>query len=258
MEEEIKQVETISVPETPVQLPKKSNLSKVVPLFILGLIILAGAVYAGVTIGRKQNPPEVIPQAVEASPTPDETADWETFLYTDSLFSFKYPPTWFYEDNSVAGGAKPGTTFAFFEQGVTPDSSYGDHIGNELFVVSYSEGKFTVDQEKGNLKNPLDIIVNNKPAIRSDTIVKIITNQGLIHLGIRYKQNQQYVDQILSTFKFTPGQNAVDETVNWKTYTNEKIKYSVNYSSYNSYSLLISIQIKIFNFLFTIRTFIII
>lgn len=91
------QPETTPISETPVLLPKKNPLPKIVLLVILGLLVAGVLVYAGIAIGKKQNPPEVIPQVVEPSPTPDPTANWKTYRNDKYGFEFKYP-----EDYSLA------------------------------------------------------------------------------------------------------------------------------------------------------------
>lgn len=69
---------------------------KVVCFVILGLVLLAVAVFAGIQIGKKQAPPAVVQQP-EVSPTPtvDPTANWKTILNEQIGIFFKYPESLF-------------------------------------------------------------------------------------------------------------------------------------------------------------------
>jgi len=73
------------VSEIPVKMPKKNNVPKIILFVILGLIIVAGAIYAGMQIGKKQTPivlPTAPPQNIRPTDvfptsTPDETGSWK-------------------------------------------------------------------------------------------------------------------------------------------------------------------------------------
>lgn len=125
--------QTQEIPEKPVQSeevfgtpPKKSNL-RIVLLVVLGLVVVAGAVYAGVKIGKKQIQPNVvaeptivpttIPQETEVSPAPDETASWKTYE-SINYYSIKYPSRlksdgedWVYERQKVFAGSDDKVSF---------------------------------------------------------------------------------------------------------------------------------------------------
>jgi len=97
--------------------PKKSNLVKVILLVVLGLIVMAGAVYAGMQIERKRvklwtELPSTEPTPTEAplteiesqspeitSVTPDETANWKTYSNTLHKYSIKIPKDWVVDDS---------------------------------------------------------------------------------------------------------------------------------------------------------------
>lgn len=105
MEENIAQVQPIETPPTP---PKP--WLKIVLFSILGLFLLAGAVFAGYFLGRKSisprelliSPTPIVTQTPvvenQPSPTPeatiDETKDWKTYRNEKYGFSFKYPGSW--------------------------------------------------------------------------------------------------------------------------------------------------------------------
>lgn len=125
--EENQTVNPINTPEVSVQQQVKNNLPKILLLVVLGLILLAGAVYTGIQIGKKQvspfgnleTPPSVLeeptptesketpPTSLEVSPTPDVTADWKTYTESQYGLSFEYQSQSSVdksEHNSINGG----------------------------------------------------------------------------------------------------------------------------------------------------------
>ena len=112
---------TIPVPPQP---PKKNKLMTVVLLLIVILLICGGLVYVGIILGKKNitpdsllNKPKACTQEAQVCPdgssvgrigpncefapcpnrvpsvtsTPNETANWKTYMNTEYGFSFKYP-----------------------------------------------------------------------------------------------------------------------------------------------------------------------
>ena len=70
---------------------------KIVLFSILGIVLAAGLVFAGYKLAQLkqvQPGPQPIPTpVVEATPTPDPTADWKTYTNDFAKFSLKYPPS---------------------------------------------------------------------------------------------------------------------------------------------------------------------
>jgi len=119
MEEQITPVGETQPQEFPAQSPQKRNLAKIVLFIVLGLVVVTGAVYAGIQIERKRvklwtEPPLTEPSLTEPLPTeiesqspettpvaPDETANWEEYKNNRYKFSFKYPKALILEDVST-------------------------------------------------------------------------------------------------------------------------------------------------------------
>ncbi len=62
----------------------------------LGVLLLAGAVWGAYLIGQRQTKPTLQPTPTPefATPTPDPTADWQTYTNTEYGYSIKYPREW--------------------------------------------------------------------------------------------------------------------------------------------------------------------
>lgn len=94
-----KPIQPEAVLEIPVQPPKKNNLPKAVLFVVLGLLVVAGAVYGGMKLQEKksQTPSSQITPPVSQNipttiPTEDLMADWKTYTNTTLGFELKYPP----------------------------------------------------------------------------------------------------------------------------------------------------------------------
>ncbi len=122
------------------------------PIFLLiGVFVVAaisGAYYLGTLKNKSQPtpPPNSItssqtPQAT-ASPAPDETANWKSYIDTDLGITFKYPTTWEVKTQVIAG---PNTKQVYLEAPQDKDgSSYAvafDYIDNpqNLSIKDYQE-----------------------------------------------------------------------------------------------------------------------
>lgn len=102
--------QTQEIPEKPIrpevvsEAPPKKKCSRIILLVVLGLIVVAGAVYAGIQIGRKQGTPSQqisqppVPTSIPTQvpeitniPIPGDTADWKIYRNGEYGFEFKYP-----------------------------------------------------------------------------------------------------------------------------------------------------------------------
>lgn len=71
---------------------------------VLGISVLAGAVFGAYKLGQRQAQP--VPQPTPtpvATPTPDLTADWKVFKNEEYGFEFKYPDRLRIEENKYQG-----------------------------------------------------------------------------------------------------------------------------------------------------------
>jgi len=222
MEEEIKQTPITPLPQEVIpEIPKKNSF-KTILLVILGLLVVAGAVYAGFKMGKKQISPNVVaeptitPQTTEASPTPDPTANWKTYNNKELGFSFQYPSSFAVTDTLQKSLKEIPTThnililedklskqqFSFM---INPDG-FGPFFPDKTLNIAYSDSKgvYTIkDEDTENQEN-------------SDPDTYFIFISGKINSNVSFlcfaraprntqsqKEINQLTSQILSTFKFT-------------------------------------------------------
>jgi len=79
---------------------------KIVFLSILGIILAVGLVFAGYKLGQRSIYPELDEgptptPIVEATPTPDLTANWKTYTNIKYGYSIKYPLDWSFEEETA-------------------------------------------------------------------------------------------------------------------------------------------------------------
>lgn len=61
---------------------------------VLGVLVVAGAIFGAYKLSQRQVQPTLLPTPtpiIEATPTLDPTADWETYTNTEYEYSIKYP-----------------------------------------------------------------------------------------------------------------------------------------------------------------------
>jgi len=191
-------------------------------LIILVLVILFAIVYAGIYLSlnsklnqiTKANPTPTI--ASQPSPTPvDETANWKKYTNKVYKFEFKYPPNFEFESdnlNSVTFSDTyvdqriPGVLHLNFNQ--TIDASTLKKCGEFSTVGGY---KCLTDPTKEEAINGIKVRKIYFMEGEGDSmgtfsyVVQTVDNPKLEFvrrvLGGGYERG---IDQILSTFKFTP------------------------------------------------------
>ena len=234
-----------SLPQTPPVIPPKPsiNWSKILLFTVLGLVVVAVAVFIGIQIGKNQTSnqqPIVVQPTVQ--PTTDSTASWKT--YTDeafSLYTIKYPNAWFklqkpYVDTeplfSNYNSFQPTNSKDEIRFAITvysSDSYSCQPIDNDggckgRFDKEYSlKDNTTVTSQLGQ-KGPTEstkitnLSIDGKPAVKSlsaisPTAINLtyqVQNQNNNYIfGFFFNnkdtldKNMDLCDQILSTFKFT-------------------------------------------------------
>ncbi|MBI2085831.1 hypothetical protein HYT74_00660 [Candidatus Daviesbacteria bacterium] len=96
-----------------------------------------------------------------------------------------------------------GSYINFFEAGVTQVPTTNMHTeGNEVFRIMIYGDENIYENLKSLVPAPKSITVSGKPALRSKAQIDILVNKKILHLEISDK-SEPYIDQILSTFKFT-------------------------------------------------------
>ena len=224
--------------------PQKDWL-KIILFSLLGLLVLAGAIYGGYWYAaRKKVPPTPTP-IPQLTPTPsveEQTKDWKVYRNQDYGFQIKYPP-------ELALGPEPQA----------PDSEL---LSSRSLSPPSEEWSVVIAVRS----TPLDVLVAAEEALSASSATQISVgelkakklewvNRGRPDLGVtlnRYEQKVfiahndlsyimsfyvdndsnlknaalQKFDLMLQTFKFTG-----DETVGWTVFRNEEAetKYSLKY-----------------------------
>lgn len=152
---------------------------------------------------NKMPTPVITSQTPQPNPS-DETANWKK--YTHSKFSFKHPTNWYAEENPEY---PRGNNISFFLVGTKADFGYGDHIGNEIFGFEFSNDERTLEELKREyFPKAVNITIGGKPALKTFIgnpafDVKSSENESLSIAVWDAEKTSPYLDQILSTFRFT-------------------------------------------------------
>lgn len=221
---------------------KKSNTGLIVVLLIVMLLIVAGAVYTGIMISKKQ--PAVsnyVPEPV-VTPAVNETATWQTYKNSQDDFEFQYPKNGKITqyDRSQRADLLLDLILDFKEQNF-PNPTVAITFQSfdnpkKLTLQKFIDEENNIPQIQAStffsVKNSVQKIVGGESALYSENAFceptlcskVILLHQDKIYLityGSQYDQlKTDHLDlftQILSTFKFTD--QKTDETGNWKTYT---------------------------------------
>ena len=165
-------------------------------IILLFLVLIVAGIAGAYYLGTQKNPTST----PTPSPTSNETTNWKTFTSPEGDFTFKFPTSWVYQDDSAQGGADQGSSFGFYEADKEIDPSFGDHIGNEIVILGlldvYTESKF----------NDAEVSIGGRPALEKNVgdyvYVDILGNNQQIHIAFLYEESKKSMDQILSTFQF--------------------------------------------------------
>ncbi|MEK7558940.1 MAG: PsbP-related protein [Patescibacteria group bacterium] len=215
----------------------KSFLSgKLIILIVIFLIIFAGGgTYLALNFKSEPTPPFVGGSPIK-SPESDPTATWKTYTNTTYGFSFKYPKAWYTQE--VPGWSTPGASISFYQNGATPTENYADTPTNTLLNVQLSKNTQTNEQFRNTAPQAYGyqktLTIGGAPAFQIQA--KTNTRQyyikystaNLMILTAYTSEAVTALDVIVSSIKFTDASQAAD-TPTWKTYTNAKGKYSLQY-----------------------------
>lgn len=186
---------------------QKGQIQVLIVILVIGLLALGGYL-----VYQKQLKPIPLPQpTTQPSPSPsDETTNWETYTnIKEPKFSFKYPSDKFIVEERVRNYfvIKPVGALSGFA---------GIAIDARNYELDYSA---SIQKLKDALVNPNSQVINNgikisgtygppkEPGMSlegTQTItVYLRYDNGFVIVDSIDKDSFPYVDQILSTFKFT-------------------------------------------------------
>ncbi|MDO8657921.1 MAG: hypothetical protein Q7K55_04225 [Candidatus Levybacteria bacterium] len=233
--------QSIEQPTVPLSIPQKSKLPLFILIAFIFLILIGGGGYIIKSSNLKNqisnpqlNSQNLTPtQTTIISPTIDPTANWKT--YTSSDFTFKYPSDWNFQIQK--GATSILKTGVQQTQILLGKPSYKDETGRTLTVpvipptVVLTTATYATSTAS-NLKNYVnDLNAYNTPPKWSEIKINEITAQKVVHLLCQSGQcedilitkgnmiidfsdenNGVYIDQILSTFRFT-NQQSEDQAI---------------------------------------------
>lgn len=246
MENEIQQNTPLVQPllQTSTSIPTlpSTNWSQVLLFTILGLIVVAGSVFAGIQIGKTQTPiqqpitaqptvlptqaitsPTVIPTQIvtptvslTATPTIDPTANWKSFTSVNYGFAVKYPQDWLGKCKDIAGDWETWESASICELRAPNTNPY---TTKEFVTISVQKplperntlAEIVTFELKNFGKNLSPKSINGVDGYfytNKDSSV-FFTQKGNYFIVINWfplSEENKYkitLDQILSTFKFT-------------------------------------------------------
>ncbi|PIU03246.1 hypothetical protein COT44_04225 [Candidatus Shapirobacteria bacterium CG08_land_8_20_14_0_20_39_18] len=210
-------VQPVNPPVPPVPTTSRSKLP-----IILGVIILV-LVSVGILLAKSGNlskltakpTPNLIPtQVLAPTPTPDPTADWQTYTNNKALFILQYPQDWKIKDDCINSQC-----LGQYLTIIAPDYNYPDgklqidQINNQncdnLSSVSWSKpvkkSEITIDGIKGLeiSSNDIDFNDNKSHQLRSLCIPIKSQSINISFWSLNNPTQEKQFTQILSTFKFT-------------------------------------------------------
>jgi hypothetical protein len=230
-------------PSAPVPPAIKKETSPIL-LAILGLLIVAGVAFAGLTLWQKGflssilslgKPSPTPTLAPGPTPTPDPTANWETYTNAEFEYSIKCPLD---SGHKVEMKNGDGKKFPYLQEicfqggnqvrvsvfkmidfnGFSKEYIENENSGASLEVVDFKE--FEIGGQKS-----ISYKTKNKAGQIEANIVEIMAKKDNIKIFIR-GFSDSYFNQILSTFKFLDQTSSIE---NWKEYVNTEDNYSVKY-----------------------------
>lgn len=173
-------------------------------IMILSILLLIFCLIAGFFAYKTQNLVKEITKLksiptpiVTATPTPDPTADWKTYEYTEQNFLVKYPPTWIAKEIYIEG---PVGGIKLYDSSTT-----GDKLGDSMVIHRSKSGIYSTNEK--NVKfNDISFYAKE---VQKDNFVSLdyqteSNDEGYILVTADYKESSKKdaFNQILSTFKF--------------------------------------------------------
>lgn len=211
----------------PQHMPPTRSHGPVIVAVVIGILILAGAVFAYTKLANKsaETPSPTPTASVSASVTPNPTAGWKT--YTNTQYGFQLTLTDAWNDYKVfsSSGSQGVGNPKYFEFAMPTSDKTKCVVSITDDVCGYAElmritvfAKDIWDQMNTAQKNGLNIL-------GQDASIIILGSVAPGTLPSDLKNTNFAISQILSTFTWT------NATAGWKTYTSAQYGYSFNYPS---------------------------
>jgi len=234
-------------PTFPSPQPAKPPLSpqkSILPLLLTILFLLTLAATGVLAYQNRQLNQRL--SVITASPTPtpqifvppaDPTTGWKTYSNPSSGISFKYPAEWRFTESETFKSAT-------FNTKIPSSETRGEQ------TIDYTFDSILEDSRNYNdwVNNPGQTTALGTETINNNLFEKFVVADMYYSLNYIYKANdkiirfmvwpynaqnpeklpaslKESVYQVLSTFKF------LDNTTNWKTYTDSKNGFSIRYPS---------------------------
>jgi len=199
--------EPVVLPETPEDTPvnsvveqKKKPWVKIVILLIVILLVCTGLVFAGMEIQKRQAATLPTPSLVAiATPTPDPTASWKTYISAKYGYSIKYPNNVTYQESDFLGvkGKTETTIILQIDKGSLEIAANVGGRGiapiktQNITIGGVKTDKFYETETTGIIK-----------AIPSPKGEDLYFSFFLPGDPVKSKEIDTLIDQILSTFEF--------------------------------------------------------
>ncbi|MDO8487213.1 MAG: hypothetical protein Q7S45_02895 [Candidatus Curtissbacteria bacterium] len=169
-------------------------------VILVALISIAGLIALGIYIGKKSSGPKATNPVVtvQTSPVPssDETENWKTYTMKDVKITFKYPPDWKMSEYPVNQSGNYSAQFNGKEGRI--DLIWGGEGYGGACPGGYEKINF--------LSKNQDVCRSIQP--NGSEIIGILSatpDNTPFDIGLtsNSKENNDLMQQILSTFKFT-------------------------------------------------------
>lgn len=227
--------------------PIKKVLIGVCILLVLGLISTGAYV-----MGARQSKPKPAamvapPTAPTPYPTVDPTESWQVYTNTTHGYKVSYPNNWFIYPDKLGGRVEQykATLLSSVDLSSQLDNPRGLDIPNtestltiSLVAIDKLESESIDDYLTRNAISPLpsqkviigDGIVGRMGSSDIATVIYFSSMNKIYSFSYRNipEEKKDTINKIISTFQFTEQPISID-TSTWKTYTNDKIGYSVQY-----------------------------
>jgi hypothetical protein len=220
----------------------KTNWKYLLIVFVFGIIIGAGSLWFSARQEPFYQPPEI---------KKSETASWKTYNNEEYKYEVKYPNDWVLDEKIKETVTLNSPENEKIRKDIEAGKVYGEGYMRDIIISYYS----SVSEEPENKANKFGAVTIDE-LIQRDTLITplgqitfagekayevIWGGFGAYYSILIEKNNHLYVitfgnqedksklteieKQILSTFRFID----IDETTNWKTYSNPKANFTFRY-----------------------------